>query len=804
MSVMWHKVWSDLWDNKVRTLLATLSIAVGVFALGAIFGMMGQLTPELNRVHRAIVPAHSRIILAKSVDQTTIDRLESIDGVAGIEGTNQLSIRYRLTTDDAWQPGVLIMRADYDEQRYNLLQLKAGDWPRRNNIGLDIRSAQYLNLEFGDKVIFELDGCDRALALSGKIRYHFVTSPDFGDDPHFFIDARGLERFNIPNGQFNQLLVRVDPYSEALAREAASEIKERLGKVGIGVAGTVHYDPDEHWGQQFFDGVYVVLQLLAGVSLVMSVVLIFNTLTALIAQQTDQIGVMKAVGGRTGTIIKVYLAGVLVYGTLALIVSLPLGSLLAFSASRYFLDIFNIDYDVFQCSTQALIIQAVAAIAVPLLAGLWPVLSGARITVRQAIASYGLGGNFGNNVLDRWVERLGARFFSGPAAMALGNMVRRKGRLVLTQLVLTTAGTLFLMVMTLSSSISLTVDNDLGRRGYQTRLSFEDNQRIDHLVKLAESLDEVRQAEVWFSSSVALLRAGQRTREAGIGARLIGIPAGSEMYRPKIVAGRWLQPADGADRAARVIVINEETAEDNHIRLGETVTLDLGHLGDHTWQVVGFYRMLSVGYSPDDIYAPQKTIFRTTPKHNVGRELLIRTRSDDVAQVEAVTDRLKALFEQRNWDIRESQTIHEDRHFFDNFFAEYLAMLSVPAMIMAAVGGIGLMGSLSISVVERTKEIGVLRAIGAKTPVIMEMFIMEGVLQGLISWVIAAPLSYILGQPMAALMGQAVFRMDLDYQYNLTALLIWLATVLFISTLASVLPACNATAISVRASLAYA
>ena len=170
MSVIWHKVWFDLWSNKVRTLLAALSISAGVFALGAIFGMMDQLTPELNRVHRSIVPAHSRIILAERVGQETVNRLESIDGVAGIEATNQLSIRYRLRPDEAWQPGVLIMRADYADQKYNLLGLKEGQWPHRNNIGIDIRAGQYLNLEFGEKVIFELDGTDRALPLTGKIR----------------------------------------------------------------------------------------------------------------------------------------------------------------------------------------------------------------------------------------------------------------------------------------------------------------------------------------------------------------------------------------------------------------------------------------------------------------------------------------------------------------------------------------------------------------------------------------------------------------------------------------------------------
>lgn len=800
MSVIWNKVWSDLWHHKVRTLLAVVSIAAGVFALGAIFGMIDQLIPNLNRVHASIEPAHLTMFLDDRIDQTTADRLKSIEGVAGVEPLNELSVRYRLSPDDEWQPAQVVMRADYEDQKYSLLQLKEGEWPHRNNIGVDIRAAQYLGLEFGDKVIFELDGTDRALPVTGRIRHHFMTSPDFGDNPRFFVDARGLERFNIPDGEFNQLLVRVEPYSDDFAREVASAIKDRLGKEGLSVAVTFYNKPDEHWGKEFFDGLNLVLQLLAVVSLFMSVVLVYNTLSALITEQTNQIGMMKAIGGKTGTIIKVYLIGVLVYGSLALFISLPLGAFVAFSGARYFLDIFNIDHTTFQFSTRAIVLQIVAAVAVPLLAALWPVFSGAFITVRAAIASYGLGkGNFGVSRFDRLVDRLGRRFLSAPKAMALGNLFRRKGRLGLTQLVLITAGTLFLMVMTLSNSITLTVDNELGRRNFQTTLFFEDNQRIDRVTAMARALPGVQEAELRFRQPASILRAGQRTKEAGTGGVLVGVPAGSDMYRPLIVTGRWLQPGD-----ERAVVINEETAEDNNLKLGDIITLDLGELGDDQWQVVGFYRVLSVIPTPDLAYAPQEAIFRATTKHNVGIELLVRTHPESTTVTEAVTVQLKELFEKRNWDIADTQTIYEDRSFFDNFFIQYLGMLFGLAVIMAVVGGIGLTGSLSISVVERTREIGVMRAIGAKTPVLMAMFILEGVLQGLISWTVAVPVSFILGRPLANVVGEAMFDVALDYQYNLQAVFIWLVTVVIISILASVMPARSATTISVRESLAYA
>jgi putative ABC transport system permease protein len=85
---------------------------------------------------------------------------------------------------------------------------------------------------------------------------------------------------------------------------------------------------------------------------------------------------------------------------------------------------------------------------------------------------------------------------------------------------------------------------------------------------------------------------------------------------------------------------------------------------------------------------------------------------------------------------------------------------------MAWWAAFGLMGALSISVVVRTREIGVMRAIGARTPTILGMFMMEGVLQGLLSWLVVVPISFMLGRPMANALGMALFDASLDYQYN--------------------------------------
>ncbi|GAB4416821.1 MAG: FtsX-like permease family protein [Anaerolineae bacterium] len=803
MGVIWRKVWSDLWHHKVRTLLAVLSIAAGVFAVGAIFGEADQLLSGMDSAHRAVLPSHINLTLQDRIDRDTAIRLKNIEGVIDVEVLNQVSTRYKLQPQAEWEPAVLVMRDDFEDQTYDLLQLKAGTWPEKDNIGIDRSASDFYDINIGDKVIFELDNTDRALTIGGKIRHPFVPPPSFGGEPRFFVDAQGLERFNIPEGEFNQLLVRVEPYSPEFARQIASEIKENLGKEDIRVGGAIYQDPDEHWGRLFVEGFNFVLQILAVISLIMSVILVTNTMTAIITEQINQIGIIKAVGGSTATILKIYLTTVLIYGLLAFAVSLLPGAWVAFTLTRTFLNLFNIDFEGFHLSTVALIWQAVAALLIPLLAALRPVLSGAGITVRQAIASYGLGGDFGSNWLDRWVERLGRRFLSSPYAIALANMFRRKGRLLLTQLVLITAGTMFLMVVSLAASTDLTVTNDLNRRAYDVRINFEDRQRADRLVKMAQTVPGVEGAEVWLTQPVSILKEGQRLRDAGVSADLTGLPAGTPTYRPMIVAGRWIEPGD-----KRVIVVSKDAADDNGFSVGQMVTLNLNGLGQNVeWEIIGIYQTaFNDNFGSVPIFAPLDTVYDVTKKHNRGTRLLVQANQHDEVYLAHISNQLQTMFEERNMELQlqGTGTTFEDRQFADSQYAININMLLMLAVIVALVGGIGLMGALSISVVERTREIGVMRAIGARSRSIMGMFVLEGVLQGLFSWAVAVPLSYLIGYPVAQQLGQTMLDIDLDYSYNYSAVFVWLGVILVIAALAAVVPARSATRISVRESLAYA
>ena len=800
MSVLWHKVWYDLWHNWLRTLLVVLSIAVGVFAVGATFGLSEQMLPAMDASHQSTNPSHVEMYLDKPVPRETLLALRKVPGVVDIEPVNTVEIRYKLNPQDEWRKGSILMR-DFAQQIYDKVQLKAGDWPLGRVLGIERMHAPFYGLEIGSQVILEVGEQERVFPITAKIRHPFVPPPQMYDWAFFFGDAEVMEMFGIPDGQFVQLKFSVDPYSPQYARVVASAIKERLANQHISVVSSLYQDPAKHWGRSFVAGMSLVINVLAVVSLLLSVVLVLNTVTAVITQQTNQIGILKAIGGRSSTVLRLYLIGVLFYGILALVIALPLGIFSAFAISQWFLGIYNIEYDTFAFSSRAVVFMVLSALLVPLVAALYPVLKGALMTVRQAISSYGLGGDFRSNWLDRLVERLGRRFLASYNALALANTFRRKGRLLLTQVVLVTAGVMFLMVLSLSSSISLTQNAEFGRRTHDMILYLKDMQRVDRINAIAESVEGVEKADMWLVVPVTLLRGGQKVLDAGLGTALQGLPLDDPLYKPKIVEGRWLQPGDH-----HAVVINQKTAQDEGIHLGDTISLDMGEWGKSDWEVVGMYRtflFFGGGFNVDAMYAPRQDVFEATKKNNRASTLLVRTRQHSPEAVNQTLRQLETTFTDRHVEIEQTETIPGLRKTSDTAFSYVVYMLMVLAVIVALVGGIGLMGSLWIGVIERTREIGIMRAIGARTRNIIGMFMLEGLIQGVMSWTIAVPISLLVTPLMANALGMAIFQSRLDYQYNWQAVLIWLVIVVVISALASLIPARNAAQINVRQTLVY-
>jgi putative ABC transport system permease protein len=129
--------------------------------------------------------------------------------------------------------------------------------------------------------------------------------------------------------------------------------------------------------------------------------------------------------------------------------------------------------------------------------------------------------------------------------------------------------------------------------------------------------------------------------------------------------------------------------------------------------------------------------------------------------------------------------------------------LIVMSAIVGSVGGLGLMTTMSLNVLERRREMGVLRAIGATPRIVWLVVIIEGLLIGLLSWIIAVFLAWPVSNVLGNVIVKALFRGGLDFTFEPWGLLIWLVVSLSVSAAGSFIPAWKASRTTVREALAY-
>jgi len=790
-SVVWKKVWRDLAHSKARTALATLSTAVGIFAIGLVFGLSGTMRAQMTQVRREAIPAHITF-WGGPFSPEVVDVVQHEPGVKDTQGEINVSFRWKLEGDQTWHNGRLIARNDYETQSMDLLRLVDGHWPAKRLLGIDSLSSQHLGIHPGTTILFDSGGHQRPAAVQAVVYAHDVLAPEVGGDVTFFAapeTAAWLAGYEYGE-DFNRLQVRIDSFNREAAEETARRIEDRLERIGLLAGGYEITDPDTHFMQDIVDAVLVVLAVMGILILGLSAFLIINTMNAIIAGQVWQIGVMKAVGATLFRVVDLYLATAFIYGGLALLLAVPLGAIGAHLVAAWLLDMFNIEASSFQFVPAALGIQAAVGVAVPLLAALVPVLGGARVTVRKAISTHGIGSGFGQGWLDRLVGQI--RCLPRLLALSLRNTFRRKGRVALTLAVLTFSGAVFTMVMSTGGSFdnTLTIMFELGG---DVAISLDRPQRVSRLVEIAETVPGVARAEVWSGQGGSLLLASSAGDEPPVSLR--GVPPGSEMFHPRITSGRGL--LEGDDMA---VLVNHRLAEEEEIHAGQKITLSIEG-EDSEWTVVGSY--LSVNSLSDEFFVPFDALARETANWRKGNEVMVLSEADDVVSQERLIAALTDALAAQRFEIHDTWSASKQWEETQSAFGVLIYLLLAMAVLVAVVGGIGLMSTMSVNVVERTREIGVMRSIGATSLAIVGIFVAEGVFVGVLSWLLALPLSIPGAYLLSNVVGDAVLEVPLDFVYSTDGMALWLLIVVVLSALASLWPALRAAGVSVREALAY-
>lgn len=788
----WRKVLRDLVGNRTRMILVVLSIAVGVFAVGMIAGTQVVISRDLTIQYQSVNPAGATLF-TDGFDDDFVDSMRRVRGVGDVQGRRSLNLRARLPSGQSKNVDFVVAPRD-GEIRINKIRALVGTFPpAMKEILVERTSVDWMGVKVGDRITVEdLNGKQRELRVAGIV--HDINSPP----APFYGSARAYANFDTIEWlggprTYNELnMITADnQMDKEHVKAVASVLQSKVEASGREVFFTYIAEPGKHPVDSAIQVLLTLLGVLGFLALLLSGFLVVNTISAQITQQTKQIGVMKAIGARKEQIVGMYLTTVLAYGAMALFVGVPLGSLAATGLSSYMASMLNFDVSTTVPPLHVFILEVAVGLAVPLLAALYPIISGTRITVRAALGAEGIGkGQQATGLIDRIVGSI--RGLSRPMLLSLRNTFRRKGRLLLTLSTLTLGGAIFIAVVSVRESTTSTLDDALAYFGYDFEVAMNRSYRPEQLQAEALKVPGVVEAEYLAGSSVRRARP-DGTESGSIFA--LALPAESSLIKPTIVEGRWLRPDDENAIVLNTLILKDE----KDVKLGDEITLKLGDR-DTTWQVVGIVRGVMTG---PIAYANRPYFERVARSVGQARSLWIVTDKHDAASVAGVEKDLKERFKESGLRVRQTESMVVLRQLIQGQFDIIVVFLMVMAVLLAVVGGLGLMGTMSLNVLERTREIGVMRAVGASDGAVRQIFIVEGILIGLISWAVGALVALPLSRLLSDQVGLAFLQAPLSFTFSLIGTAIWLALVVALAALSSILPARSASRMSVRDVLAY-
>ena len=806
-----RKILSDLRVNKTRTLLTVLTIAVGVFAIGFVTGVAAIFMPDMDADYQSANP-QAAMIFSEPFGEELLDAIRQVPGVADAEGRRFLQVRLllpegkRANTQLTGLPSLESarlsrIRPDGDSSAPPLADGEI--WIERSSLNM-------LKVKAGDIVKIERsDGSVMELRVAGVVRDVSIPSSLFTETINGFVNPAMLEKLGGVSGEgefYTELLFTVserkrdDKYVLQVAQAAAAQMQAQ----GVKVLNTLVISPGRHFSSDIASGVMVVLTILGVLIVLLSMFLVVNTITSLLGQHIRQIGIMKAIGGSARQIIAMYLALVLCFGVVALLIAVPLAAVAAYATSGMLSDFLNFDLRAFRVTPNALLAQVIAALVVPVIAALVPVLSGTRISIRRALSDYGISEQ--KRKLRRGGSRSAPKGLPGPRpsalhaspamALSLRNAFRRKGRLIMTLFVLTLGGAIFIAVFNLQVTFDHTLDEFQVYYLADVKLSFNQPYSMGTLEQEIQGIPGIEYVEGWgwFNARTQMADPNQ-----AIDVGLTAIPANTRLSPLQLTNGRWLTPDD---QNALVVVTDGGVAREHpELAAGREIVLRVNDQ-DISWQIVGLH-VVAGNLNPPILYVNAAYLSQQLGTADQVNELRIATTASNLATQKQVARAVEARFKQAGIPVAQLILGEEWRKGQAATLDVFVYFLLVMAVMIAVVGGLGLTGTMSMNVLERTREIGVLRAIGASNGAVMRVVLVEGLLVGLISWAMAVPLSFPVTLALDTGVGVAMFQSPLNFAFGWNGLVFWLAGVLALAVLASLLPAARAVRLTVRDVLAY-
>jgi putative ABC transport system permease protein len=743
-SALLRKSLTDLTRRRSRAFFAVATLALAVASIG-LFAMPALMDRSMQaEVAAGKLPDLTVGTSPLALDRAQLAKLAAVPNVRAVEPHSFFAARVYIGARRA--PAYVIGVRDFAHQRVDVVHLTSGSLPRAGEVLTELQNANHglLGGGTGDTVrIVAANGSVERLRISGEA-HNLSRGKNVIDDNVVVLYATPATVTSLSGvGGYSSLAFRLRDTRPAAVTSTIAAVRGTLRGVP-GFTGFVELPevraagdwPGKSDFNSFSDFFYVITLL----ALLSALVLISNTMTTLVAEQTSEIGVMKAIGGRRRQIALVYVKTAMLFGALGTVVGLALGILLSNVLVRYLgSSFFAIDVGFGVDWTIVLVSIAVGVLGPPL-AALPAIRRGVRVDLREALEATGSAVG-AQDAGDRALRRI--RFLPRTAQIGVRGVGRRRRRSLATALMVALAVGNLLAILGLAAAVSQTTHAEWRDHGEDVKVTSQGRRPLDaRAARLMRATPGVAAVEPMFTANVAL--AGEDA--------IVWSMRQSTMFHYRVSQGRWFTVSEERNRA-RVVVVQHNIARAAGVRLGDRVRMTTAN-GPVVVRVIGI--AANQQENGTAVYVPLTTmhaVLGSAPAST--NDYWVRTTSHDHALIDRTTTRLEDVLTANGYDVgTEIEYVGEADNVATN--RTITTSIGVLGFLIVAISMVGLANAMTMSVIERTREIGILRCIGARARDVRRIFATEGVAIALAGWLLGIPLGYVLDRFLVWLLKEVV------------------------------------------------
>jgi putative ABC transport system permease protein len=829
-----------IWD---RILLMILALSLTLIMFSAVLYIWSVSTREMRRDYLSGSPASATLLLEKGLDanQTSdiVAKARQQPGVIDATLRTQFTLLVQEKPDTSNPNSSLLQHAPPpksisqqenitwgsiplqffvvapdDPMRIETFQVDQGGWPPAPGEILIERSAlELMNRKVGDTIIVQApNGTPTPLRISGVVHTPGLTPAFQEQTGHAFISTASLPLLGQPL-TLDALKIQV---ADQPGLTTPSRNRDVIVPAARNFAGWLRqtYDvtveeiqaptPYAHPHQGQMDSLMMGLFFFGAAGLVLSAILVATMLNGLLTQQIPQIGIMKAIGARTSRVLQMYLLMILVIAVASTAIASVPGIIVSRTFIPIMLTMLGVRAENLMAPWWTYAVIVASGIGVPLLFALGSLLKASRMTVREALDYRGIDRRRDTSTrFDAGLSRLPG--LNRTILMAFRNNFRRRTRFLLSVGLLAFAGAVFVAGMSVMDRFQTFLDREKALRRWDVEVqlvrgSASDNMLAADLTNLVAKIPNVTRVEGWSIVQTSVVLPGQQisvTRtypDQGHGSVAVTVvpPDNALVTAPATSEGRWLRPGETGAIVISMAGLTEDLAD---VHSGDTIQLTLNsHLT--RWLVVGIAEPVG----------GRGGIFITEAGYEAATDVtlpaLLRVVTDkhDEETRTAVAQAANRALTNAGIAVRSATSVGRAEAVSAGHMLPLILVFLGLAVAISVVGFAGLTSTMSTNVLERTREFGVMSAIGATASTIRSLVVLEGIFIAVMSCVGMAILAPLF---TALMMGNLSLPVNTSFQISVLGVVIWMIVVVLGAVVATLAPASLASRLTVREALAY-